>query len=164
MTCVVTSVTFLFLLATIGAETISFLTSYMVVNRYAPGLHDGIFQRCGAINFFLTAINSIGSFVSKHLDGTVDTFTSCYWWNSSLFRKDESKFFDYSSVSIKWWKSFFILFYFNLGSLQAVIIFTFISIGLLALAFILFLISLVNRFRTKQLNLFLGLLMLFNCN
>lgn len=92
MSCLVTSLTFIFLLATIGAQAISFLTSYMVVNRFAPGLHDGIFQRCGAINFFQTSINSIGSFVSKTLDGTVQTFTSCYWWNSSLFRRDDSKF------------------------------------------------------------------------
>ncbi len=78
-------------MAAIGAQTISFLTSYMIINRYAPGLHDGIFQRCGAINFFQTSINAVGSFVTKTLDGTVDTFTSCFWWNSSMFIRDESR-------------------------------------------------------------------------
>ena len=91
MSCIVTSLTFIFLLASIGAQAISFLTSYMVVNRYAPGLHDGIFQRCGGLEYFQTSINAAGSFMTKSLDGSVKRFTNCYWWNSDLFQKDPSK-------------------------------------------------------------------------
>lgn len=91
MSCVVRSMIFLFLLASIGAQIISFMTSYMVVNRYAPGLHDGIFQRCGALAYFQTeSLNSVGSFISKAIDGSVKSFTNCYWWNSSIFDHDES--------------------------------------------------------------------------
>lgn len=93
MSCVVTSLTFLFLLASIGAEAISLLTSYMVVNRLAPGLHDGIFQRCGAINYFQTSINAAGSFISKTFDGSLKAYSGCYWWNSGIYNKDESKIF-----------------------------------------------------------------------
>lgn len=159
MSCLVTSLTLIFLLATIGAQTIAFLTSYMVVNRYAPGLHDGIFQRCGAINFFQTAINSIGSFVTKTLDGTVETFTSCYWWNSSIFMRDQSSFITVTNKSVRTiYNSFFWQ-----ESMQAVIVLSFISVAVLMLTFILFLLSLIKPFRSRPLNVFLGLLMMFNC-
>lgn len=91
MSCIITSLIFIFLIASIGAQAISFLTSFMVVNRFAPGLHDGIFQRCGGLAYFQNTINAVGSFVSKTLDGSIKTFTSCYWWNSDLFKHDPSK-------------------------------------------------------------------------
>jgi hypothetical protein len=44
MSCIVTTIAFICLLASIGAEVISFLTSYMVQNRIAIGLHGTIFN------------------------------------------------------------------------------------------------------------------------
>lgn len=92
MGCIGTTVTFFFLLASLGAEAISLLTGYMVSNRRAPGLHDGIFFRCGAINYFQNALNSFGNFLTSQmsLDERVLPFGGCYWWNSDLFQKDES--------------------------------------------------------------------------
>ncbi|CAF0714866.1 unnamed protein product [Brachionus calyciflorus] len=137
MSCLVSALTFIFLLASIGAQAISFLTSYMVVNRYAPGLHDGIFQRCGGLAYFQNTLNAAGSFISKALDGSVKTFTNCYWWSSDIFHKDPI-------------------------ALQICMALSLISIGVLALILIFFLISLIERFKTKSLNLFLGTLMIIN--
>jgi Na+-transporting NADH:ubiquinone oxidoreductase subunit NqrE len=78
------------LFITLIAELVSLLTSYMVVNRFAPGLHDGIFHRCGALNYFQFAVNSMGSFVSKVFDGSITAPSGCYWWNSFMFQRDES--------------------------------------------------------------------------
>jgi hypothetical protein len=90
MSCCISTFTFLFLFGSIGTQLIGFLTSFMVVNRFAPGLHDGLFNRCGAINYFQTAINAAGSFWTSARDGRVKPFSACYWWNSSMFEKDES--------------------------------------------------------------------------
>lgn len=46
--------------------------------------------------------------------------------------------------------------------MQAVVILSFASAGVLTLTFILFLISLIDRFKTRGLHLFLGVLMMVN--
>ena len=112
MSCCISTFTFLFLFGSIGSQLIGFLTSFMVVNRFAPGLHDGLFNRCGAINYFQTAINAAGSFWTSARDGRVKPFSACYWWNSSMFEKDESKIrfsllFKRSKKSIKVFFSYF---------------------------------------------------------
>ncbi len=92
MSCVLTSLTFLFLMATMGTQIISFLTSYMIINRYSPNLHDGLFHRCGALNFFQTHFNSFNQFLnSNSVDGQYRAYSGCYWWNSDIFQRDESK-------------------------------------------------------------------------
>lgn len=39
MSCIITTIAFICLIASIGAEAVSFLTAYMVQNRIATGLH-----------------------------------------------------------------------------------------------------------------------------
>jgi hypothetical protein len=46
--------------------------------------------------------------------------------------------------------------------MQAVVILSFASAGVITLVFILFLISLMDRFKTRSLYLFLGVLMMIN--
>ena len=88
---VVSSFTYFFLFASVGAELISFLTSHMVLNRVATALHDGIFQRCGAMNYFQLVYNRLNTFIQYSLDGAVTPPSGCYWWNSRVFETDESK-------------------------------------------------------------------------
>ena len=83
MSCVAV-VTLLFMLASMAAEAVSFLTSYMIVNRYSPNLHEGLFQRCGALNFFKSNLNSYG------VVGQYRAYCGCYWWNSDIYMRDES--------------------------------------------------------------------------
>ena len=81
-----------FLFLSTGMELTSFLTSYMIVNRFAYGLHDGIFVRCGAFDYFRTSINSIGAYITNRYEyGAFRPSTGCYWWNSWIFGRDESK-------------------------------------------------------------------------
>jgi hypothetical protein len=99
MGCAVTSITFAFLLASVGAQAVSFLTSYMIVNRYSPNLHDGLFQRCGALNFFQTQLNSFNQFLNSHsVNGQYRAYSGCFWWNSDIFMKDESNIFSVDSM------------------------------------------------------------------
>lgn len=91
MSCVAV-VTLLFMLASMAAEAVSFLTSYMIINRYSPNLHDGLFQRCGALNFFQTNLNSFNQFLNSNgVDGQYRAYSGCYWWNSDIYMRDESK-------------------------------------------------------------------------
>ncbi len=94
MGCIGQTFIFLFLVVAFGAEALSFLTGYMVSNRRAPGLHDGIFYRCGAISYFQNAINSFGNFLTSQLslDDRVLPFSGCYWWTSDMYPRDESMF------------------------------------------------------------------------
>jgi hypothetical protein len=85
-----TLLAYISLFGTIGAEIIGFLSSYMVVNRLSSKLHDGIFQRCGAMNYYLIAVNQVGSFVSNAIDGSFTAPTGCIWWNSRMYELDES--------------------------------------------------------------------------
>jgi hypothetical protein len=81
-------------LASIVLQLISFLTSHMIVNRRArpTPLHDGLFYRCGAIDFFLYTINERGSFLTHSLDGSIKAYSACFFLNSNMFQRDERKF------------------------------------------------------------------------
>jgi hypothetical protein len=41
MGCCLMSITFVFLLGSIGTQVVSFLTADMVINRLSPNFHDG---------------------------------------------------------------------------------------------------------------------------
>lgn len=137
MGCLLTAITFIFLSLSIIAELVSLLTSYMVINRFAPGLHDGIFQRCGAINYFHTAINSVGSFVTNMSGSFFKPSSGCFWWSSALWDRDEK-------------------------SMQATVVLAFVSLAVVALTIIFFFISLIDRFRNRSLYIFLGVLVIIN--
>lgn len=137
MGCCLTATTFLFLMVSFGAEIISFLTSFMVLNRLGSSLHDGIFQRCGAINYYNTALNAQGSFITHHASSYYEPPSGCFWWNSAVFDRDEK-------------------------SLQATVVLAFISCAVMALATIFFFISMVERFKNKSLHIFLGVLVIIN--
>ena len=61
MSCIITTIAFIFLIATIGCETVSFLTSYMVQNRIAPGLHGKYFTIYGMYYILSRALNKFFS-------------------------------------------------------------------------------------------------------
>ena len=61
---------YIFLLATLVIELVSFLTSHMIDGRFLPNLHEGIFQRC--------------TFQYRYKP----TKYHCYWWTDDTFRVD----------------------------------------------------------------------------
>lgn len=92
MSCCLTSITFIFLLGSLGTQVVSFLSSHMVTNRLSEHFHDGIFHRCGAMKYFITARQYVNSFMGTDVvDGSIMVPGGCYWWNSRLFETDESK-------------------------------------------------------------------------
>ena len=84
-------------LASIVLQLTSFLTSHMIVNRRArpTPLHDGLFYRCGAIDFFLYTINERGSFLTHSSDGSIKAYSACFFLNSNMFERDERKYYYY---------------------------------------------------------------------
>lgn len=60
---------FLFLLAGVTTQIVSYLTSYMYENTLIARDHNGLFYRCG------------------DLYGVI---IGCYWWNRDIFNKDPS--------------------------------------------------------------------------
>ena len=96
MSCAVTSLSFVFFLISLGAEALAFLTSYMVLNRLEPGLHDGIFQRCGAMSYFKSALNVASSIVQKITDDSLTLTSACTWWSPRVFETDERNVFKIS--------------------------------------------------------------------
>ena len=92
MSCFLQTVSFVFLLGSIGTQVVSFLTSYMVINRLSDNFHDGIFHRCGALQYFQTARQYVNSFMGRDpFDGSVFMPGGCRWWNSRMFELDESE-------------------------------------------------------------------------
>jgi hypothetical protein len=84
-------------LTSILLQLISFLTSYMIVDRRShPFLHDGLFYRCGALNFFLYTINERGSFLTHSPDGSIKAYSACFFLNTQMFSRDERKYFIYN--------------------------------------------------------------------
>ena len=79
--CIITSLSFILLLATICCELIAFLTSHVISNNFDSRLHEGIYQRCGMpFNSILGSQTNIGSYFG---------FTpACSWWNSRMFDFD----------------------------------------------------------------------------
>lgn len=77
--CVITSISVIFLLATLSCEILSFLTTHMIDNNYDNSIHEGIFRRCGT--FYLNS-----------------AYGSCAWLNlmtndhNGIFNSDESWF------------------------------------------------------------------------
>jgi hypothetical protein len=80
--CVIQSLSFIFLLATICAQLISFLTSHMIDNYNNFNIHEGVFQRCGPISSF-----PIGTF-QANIGGMFGFIPECNWWNSKTFDLD----------------------------------------------------------------------------
>lgn len=92
MSCAVTFLSFIFLFSSVGLQVISFLTSHMVTNRLSDSFHDGIFHRCGAMQYFQTARQYVNSFKGNdEPDGSVVRQSGCFWWDSKVFQTDESK-------------------------------------------------------------------------
>ncbi len=83
--CVLSSLSFIFLLGTICAQLIAFLTSHMIDNNYDPTVHEGIYQRCGTpVGYFMGINTNIG--------GLFGMTPMCNWWNSRIFDFDPSLF------------------------------------------------------------------------
>ena len=79
--CIITSLTFILLLATICCQLIAFLTSHMISNNFDSRMHEGIYQRCGLpFNSILGSQTNIGAYFGF--------MPACSWWNSRMFEFD----------------------------------------------------------------------------
>lgn len=128
--CIITSLTFILLLATICCQLIAFLTSHMISNNFDSRMHEGIYQRCGLpFNSVLGSQTNIGAYFGL--------MPACSWWNSRMFEFDPV-------------------------SLRAIAILGFISFATLGIVFMIGILSLADRLRTRGLQVFLGVLMILN--
>ena len=78
---------FLFLIAGLATQLISYLTPYMYVNTLITNNHQGLFRRCIFASFISNPVNTIGNVLTGSTSAT-----GCNWWTLDNFKADPSNF------------------------------------------------------------------------
>ena len=81
---------FVFLIAGLTTQLVSFLTPNMFYNKLIPLDHQGLFHRCGLFTTVINALSNPYNTVNSLVNGP-SSINGCYWWNRDLFNRDESK-------------------------------------------------------------------------
>lgn len=152
---------FILLVLSTAAQLFSFIAPYMVTNPYSKYFHDGIFYRCGAIQYLSVSRERVKALygsekihIFEHIPISqqyVDKIIgqedkdpwyrplpgNCYWWYHDTFQTDQK-------------------------SMRAVVLLAFISSFNVFLIYVFHTLSLFGRFRKLNFGFLLGAFNLLN--
>ena len=127
-------ISFIFLMATICIEIISFLTTHMLDSLFDPNLHEGLFRKCEVTKFGMV-------------------YYVCVWRNLSLMPTEMQHYKNNTNNNnIDW---------IHIGFSTSFIL-ALISCGLLAIVFFLNILSFINFFKVRCFYVTMGVLMILN--